>query len=171
MSKYVTRPKYHVGDKVWIPLPARPVCGIVKEDRGNLGVGGRRLYHVDVSDDPYTTQRFLMGEDEMQPYDAKDVDKLSTEEMIDYLIHAGLISIFQRNSSNRVWLRRDSAGNVTYTYIEEYGETGGQPAPSRAVIGQKIFEPAEDKVRQFVQSFGLSEEQAQFVIEKVGKKS
>jgi hypothetical protein len=36
----------HVGDKVRFRLGARSVAGQVREDRGPIGIGGRRLYLV-----------------------------------------------------------------------------------------------------------------------------
>ena len=168
MSKYVSQPKYQVGDKVWVPLAVDRECGVVKEDRGNLGIGGRRLYYVDVSLDPYTHDRHLVGEDEMQPYDEKDVKKISSEEIVKFLTNVGLVSMLRRNLPNRVWLRRNSAGNVSYTYLEEFGEIGGQHAPLYVLMGDKISKQGEDQVRQFIESFGLSKAQVQHVLQKVG---
>ncbi|MBI1916198.1 MAG: hypothetical protein HYS12_15910 [Planctomycetes bacterium] len=37
-------PKFKVGDRVLFPRPCGKVEGVVVEDRGPLGVGGRRLY-------------------------------------------------------------------------------------------------------------------------------
>ena len=34
----------HVGDKVQFPIGGRSLTGHVREDRGPIGVGGRRLY-------------------------------------------------------------------------------------------------------------------------------
>jgi hypothetical protein len=36
----------HVGDKVQIRLAGRAFVGQVQEDRGPIGVGGRRLYGI-----------------------------------------------------------------------------------------------------------------------------
>jgi primosomal protein N' len=64
MDPYVKNPSaaanpgpFAEGDRVLVPFRPHPVEGIVVEDRGNLGVGGRRMYRVriqldDVSD-PY----------------------------------------------------------------------------------------------------------------------
>jgi hypothetical protein len=50
---------FRVGDRVRIPFGTESVEAIVVEDRGNLGVGGRRIYGIrfcvdDVSDEIYT---------------------------------------------------------------------------------------------------------------------
>jgi hypothetical protein len=37
-------PKFKVGDRVLFPRPGGKVEGVVVEDRGPIGVGGRRLY-------------------------------------------------------------------------------------------------------------------------------
>ena len=39
-------PRFHVGDRVQFQLGRRIVQGVVKEDRGPIGVKGRRLYAV-----------------------------------------------------------------------------------------------------------------------------
>jgi hypothetical protein len=45
---------FHEGDRVRLLWGVTPVEGIVIEDRGNLGVGGRRLYRVRVQLDDIT---------------------------------------------------------------------------------------------------------------------
>jgi hypothetical protein len=50
---------FHVGDRVRIPFGTEFIEATVVEDRGNLGVGGKRLYGVrfrvdDLSDEIYT---------------------------------------------------------------------------------------------------------------------
>jgi hypothetical protein len=45
---------YSEGDRVRLLWGVTPVEGIVIEDRGNLGVGGRRLYRVRVQLDDIT---------------------------------------------------------------------------------------------------------------------
>jgi hypothetical protein len=50
---------FRVGDRVRIPFGTEFIEATVVEDRGNLGVGGRRIYGVcfrvdDVSDEIYT---------------------------------------------------------------------------------------------------------------------
>jgi hypothetical protein len=42
----VSAPRFRVGDKVKFTYVTIPVIGEVKEDRGNLGVNGRRLYGI-----------------------------------------------------------------------------------------------------------------------------
>ncbi len=47
-----TRPLFRVGDRVRIPFGVTTLDGIIDEDRGNIGVGGRRLYVIRVEVDP-----------------------------------------------------------------------------------------------------------------------
>jgi hypothetical protein len=47
-------PKYRVGDRVRFHFPMDTVEGVITEDRGGLGVGGRRLYGI----------RFMWGEED-----------------------------------------------------------------------------------------------------------
>jgi hypothetical protein len=39
-------PSVHVGDRVRFALGAGTATGIVREDRGPIGVGGRRLFRI-----------------------------------------------------------------------------------------------------------------------------
>lgn len=60
-------PRYKVGDKVKFMYVTIPVVGEITEDRGPLGIKGRRLYGVRYSrpdSDPSYTE---LGEDEMEP--------------------------------------------------------------------------------------------------------
>jgi hypothetical protein len=47
----LTRGPFHEGDRVRLMWGVTPVEGIVIEDRGNRGVGGRRFYRVRVQID------------------------------------------------------------------------------------------------------------------------
>jgi uncharacterized protein (DUF433 family) len=47
-------PRYRVGDRVRFPFPSQTAEGVIVEDRGGLGVGGRRLYGI----------RFRWGEED-----------------------------------------------------------------------------------------------------------
>jgi hypothetical protein len=45
---------FHVGDRVGLLWSVTPVKGVVIEDRGNRGVGGRRFYRVRIQLDDIT---------------------------------------------------------------------------------------------------------------------
>jgi hypothetical protein len=45
---------FREGDRVRLLWGVTPVEGVIVEDRGNLGAGGRRLYRVRVQLDEYT---------------------------------------------------------------------------------------------------------------------
>lgn len=45
-KKNSTSPTVHVGDRVRFQWGFRDVEGVIVEDRGPLGVGGRRLYDI-----------------------------------------------------------------------------------------------------------------------------
>ena len=64
MAKTAER-KYRKGDRVQFWLVTRWVDGVVTEDRGPIGVGGRRLYTVDFrfSDSPEPRYVELPAED------------------------------------------------------------------------------------------------------------
>jgi len=61
MDPYVKSPSaaanpgpFAEGDRVLVPWSPTPVEGVVIEDRGNLGVGGRRMYRVRIQVDDLT---------------------------------------------------------------------------------------------------------------------
>ena len=49
MKKEMNAPEFQVGDRVELTLGKRTMTGVVVEDRGRIGVGGRRLYRVEVN--------------------------------------------------------------------------------------------------------------------------
>jgi len=58
--------RFHKGDVVEFRLGVRTVRGVVKEDRGPIGVGGRRLYLIEFRADstsPDTSGVELPAED------------------------------------------------------------------------------------------------------------
>jgi hypothetical protein len=62
-----TPPRYHVGEKVKFMYVRIPVVGEITEDRGPIGVGGRRLYRIRYSrpdSDPSYTE---LPEEELEP--------------------------------------------------------------------------------------------------------
>lgn len=48
--------RYKVGDIVQFPWGTRMIQGVIREDRGPLGIGGRHLYgiefHVELEEEP-----------------------------------------------------------------------------------------------------------------------
>jgi hypothetical protein len=61
-----TPPRFHVGDRVRILYGFRGVIGEVVEDRGNLGVGGRRIYAVRMTMDPWNEMTSEFREDSLE---------------------------------------------------------------------------------------------------------
>ena len=45
--------RFHKGDQVEFSYGTRMVRGVITEDRGTIGVGGRRLYSIEFRSDPY----------------------------------------------------------------------------------------------------------------------
>lgn len=163
---------FQVGDFVWVPLAFGKAIGKVVEDRGRLGVGGRRLLRVVVPNGPYVPSDQVVPEVELQKVrdeDTKELrDHFSTNAIVDFLIHGGLLAILQAESSEPVWLMRDSQGNLTYTYLPGFSATGGQLAPRIALCGESIFTPRRPEVVEFVKSFGVSAAEAERVVDAVG---
>ncbi len=59
--------RYRVGDKVKFMYVTIPVVGEITEDRGPLGIKGRRLYGVRYSRPDTDPSYIELGEDEMEP--------------------------------------------------------------------------------------------------------
>ena len=58
--------KIHKGDRVRFRLGTRSVQGFVKEDRGPIGIKGRRLYLVEFPADPQSPSRIELPADELE---------------------------------------------------------------------------------------------------------
>jgi len=161
-----------VGDKVWVSLPIGRGCGTVVEDRGPIGRNGRHLFRVIVPNDPYGADDFLVGEDDVEHLTKDEeqnlMSRLSPAAIQDYLIHGGLVSMLVNHSPEPVWLRPGPQGSLTYTYVEGYSMTGGDPAPTGALFGEKIFSPKRNAVLRFIKSFGLNDADAHEVVHTIG---
>src|SRR5438046_35727 len=94
-------PAFHVGDRVTFALGKRKVSGVVIEDRGRLGVGGRRLYRVEVPMDPDEPALYMMPEEDLEPDESLEARRnaLTKARILSYLKGGGLISILQRNTA------------------------------------------------------------------------
>ena len=165
---------FHVGDRVKFPLVTQTVRGVIVEDRGPLGVGGRRLYRVEVPLDPDEPMFYTMPENDLRPDEDWETRRtaLTKEKVIRYLKGGGLISILQRNTSGgkhqpRVWLSLDQLGNVTYTFDADRGIIGGETVPFWTLHENSKILKAE-KVLQFLATFGLNRQEAEEVVRAVG---
>jgi hypothetical protein len=175
MSTTNKRPSFRVGDRVRVDFGRRKLTGVIVEDRGPIGIQGRRLFQVDLPMDPSEPMSVELPEDEMEliPPEAEDKQPLDKLKVIDYLINGGLVSVLRSNLSGgrnqpRAWLCRDQLGNVTHTFIPERGIVGGQLVPFLALHEDKIFAPKSDSVLSFIQSFGLNRQEAEKVVSEVG---
>ena len=165
---------FSVDDVVRFPLGPRKAHGVIIEDRGPIGVQGRRIYRVRVDHDPDDSEAFEMPGEEMELVPADDAlaRPIEDSEAVDYLQRGGLISMLQASTSNEkqigVWLRRDSLGNVTHTFAADRGLVGGAVIPSGAVHNNRVSSTKKDEVSKFVESFGLGRRDANAVLKTVG---
>lgn len=166
---------FRVGDRVTFLRGAGREKGTVIEERGPIGVQGRRLYHVEVPNDPFDPTTYEVSEDEMERagLPSEKERRLSAGEIMGYLRNGGLISILRSNMTGgknqpRVWLSRDSLGNVTHTFYEERGLIGGETVPFWTVYEDSVFAPERDKVSKYLRTFGLNKSQAEDVIAGIG---
>jgi hypothetical protein len=67
--------QFHEGDRVTFRLGTRTVHGNVKEDRGPIGIKGRRLYLIEFSADPESPSLVELPADELEPERAAIVTK------------------------------------------------------------------------------------------------
>jgi hypothetical protein len=58
--------RLEVGDRVSFVFGVERVIGVIVEDRGGLGVGGKRVLRVRMKLDPWNTHEFEMPEDEFR---------------------------------------------------------------------------------------------------------
>lgn len=166
------KPKFRVGDKVAFTFGTRRVKGVIVEDRGPLGVGGRRIYGVRLDMDPYDPMFFELPEEELE-LSQEPERPLTKDEVRQYLADGGLLLMMHgdlNGSLPRVWLRRDNLGNVTHTFVEERGMVGGAAPPAEAIVHGRIRAGSRERVAEFITSFGLSERDADAVIDAIGTK-
>jgi len=166
---------FHVGDRVRNDWGKYKTIGVIKEDLGNLGINGRRLFMVDFPmalDDSFTT---MLSEDEIEKAtpDMELVWPNDSRQTMEYLVHGGLISILNKNMSDgilhpRSWLYISPLGNIAHTSIPDRGMIGGQFVPYWALYGNKILASKRDEVATFLTSFRLIHEEAEKVMSKVG---
>lgn len=167
-----------VGTIVRLPMGRGQITARIIEDRGLLGIEGRRLYRVETLMDPEESSTFEVSEESVTPVDlTAERAELDSTEIIDYLQRGGLVAMLRSNQAggrnpSRVWLFRDSLGNVSHTFLDECGVAGGQVPPAMALHNHEhIFLPKRDEVLGFLHSFGLSDDQAEQVLQKVGTSS
>ena len=60
------KPRFKVGDWVTFPYGTRNATAQIIEDRGPIGVKGRRLYRIEIHFDDREPSRFEMPEDDLK---------------------------------------------------------------------------------------------------------
>ena len=170
MSTVRTKPpKFRVGDWVSFQYGAMRVFAQIIEDRGPLGVNRRRLFRIRLDRDLNEPIAFEMPEDDME---RAVPDKAA---IVQYLKQGGLADILQTNLREgedppRVWLTFTRRGELTHTLNPVLKVTGkGTPAPFFAVLKNKVYAPDKAKVVEYLtNSFGLTPEEAEDVVQAVG---
>ena len=166
---------FAVGARVRVPFGVSKVVGTIVEDRGFIGVQGRRLVRVLIPVEPDEPISFEIPEEDLEPLpDLTTKDKkLDPDAVIKYLKIGGLASILRSNLSGgqnqpRAWLCLDQLGQMTHTFVAERGFLGGETVPFMAVEGMRVFLPKRDEVLLFLGGFGLDQSQAEKVVAAVG---
>jgi hypothetical protein len=171
-------PAFNVGDRVQFLHAGRNLPGIVIQDRGPVGIGGRRLYRVAVPDEPFDPVTFVMPEEELELGESPAAKRqlLTTTKIVDYLRSGGLEAILMSANPHgqeqpRVWLCLDTHDNVTHTFRPEHGMVGGATVPAVAPSGDlRASEETREPLTNFLAHFGLSPGEAEDVIEAVGSR-
>jgi hypothetical protein len=160
--------KFRVGDRVSFLYGPRRVQADVIEDRGPIGVNGRRLFRVRLELVGTEASCFEIPEVNLEAAAVPD-----KEDLIRYLKSGGLAEILGANLEGgkeqpRAWLTLDSQGSVTHTFINHQGLIGGAAVPFFALYNDRIFAPRKEDVAVFLESFGLTPAEAEDVIRAVG---
>lgn len=168
----VAQQSLSVGDTVRFTLGTTPISGVVLDDRGPIGVNGIHIYRIRVANSPYEDEVFEMPEDELI-LGPEQKPQIPSDAIINYLQQGGLLQILRSNLSGgkdqpRVWLSRDTLGNVVHTFLENHSNIGGATVPFYALHNNRIFTPKLDEVTKFLITFGLSERDAKRVTDVVG---
>src|SRR5262245_9787993 len=169
-------PRFHVRDRVRVLRNRRLVSAEVVEDLGPVGMKGRRLYRVDVFQDPYDPFSSVRPEEELEPEDpVEQQNPLDRKESIDFFKNGGLVRILSTFGTDckippRVGLRRDNLGNVTYTFVQGRGMVGGATVPHPLTLDDllRVRLARKDVVIKFLAGFGLTPQEAEEVIQAVG---
>ena len=161
-----------IGVNVSFTFGTSAIQGVVIEDRGPIGANRVRIFRVQIPNDPYDDDFIEMPEDELA-LASQNIELIPDEDIVDYLENGGLVQILKCNVSGgktqpRVWLKRDSLGNVVHTFIAERGSVGGASIPFSVLHDNRIFTPKLDEVLEFLSTFGLSKSDAKRVAQSVG---
>jgi hypothetical protein len=168
----VTQKQFSVGDSVSFTLGTTSILGVVIDDRGPIGANSVHIYRVRIPNDPYDDDVFEMPEDELAFAD-HTVESIPNSSVVDYLAHGGLVQILKSNTSGgknqpRVWLTRDSIGNVIHTFTAERGTVGGATVPVSALHDNRVVAAKVNEVLSFLKTFGLSHDDARCVVNVIG---
>lgn len=158
-------PRFKVGEWVAFLYGVRKAAAQVIEDRGPLGINRGRIYRVRLDQYPEDPVAFEVSEDDLGTVPP-------TAAVMEYLKRGGLVEILRTGVGGphapRAWLTLDSQGEVVHTFIAEQGIVGGNPAPTRTLQGDKVFQPEKPRVIEYLTRFGLTPDQAEEVIRTVG---
>ena len=133
--------RFRVGDWISFRYGPRQVWAQVIEDRGPLGVNGRRLYRVRMDQESGESVAFEVTEDDLTPAQP------DRTEIIDYLTRGGLLQILRSNLGGgprqpRVWLTFNPHGRLSHTFTAERGLVGGATVPFFALHEEASGEEA-----------------------------
>jgi hypothetical protein len=165
------RPRFRGGD--WVSFPygggdRRAFAQIIESDKP-LFVNGHHLYRVRLEQSYTEPAEFTRPDDRME----KAVPDKAT--ILQYLKRGGLADLLRTNlregeAPPRVWLTYTPGGDLTHTLNPGLKVAGkGTPAPFFAVLKNKVYALDKAKVIDYLKtSFGLTQEEAEDVVQAVG---
>lgn len=164
--------KFLIGERVQFGYAGRQMWGTVVEDRGPIGVNGRRLYRISVLRDPQEPEDQVKAEEELRPDTLSRAD-ISGSEVMEFLKGGALLEILLASTperpDRRAWLCRGPRGDVAYTFAPDRGRIGGLIIPESTIrLGLWIDERRKNEVAAFLLGFGLSPDEAMDVVRDVG---
>jgi len=163
-----TAPRFRVGD--WVSMlygPGRAMAQVI-EDRGRLGINGRRLYRIHLNRTSEDSTAFVVPEDDLEAAIVPD-----RAAVVRFLKEGGLLAILRSNLAGgraqpRAWLTTDPQGGIAHTYFAREGLIGGAAVPSLALHEGKIFAANREEVIDFLRHFGMSRPEAEDLIRTIG---
>jgi hypothetical protein len=161
--------RFKVGNWVAFLYGTRNVFGQIVEARGPLGYKHSELYRIRVAGVTDEPDWFELSEDDFTA--AAPPDKRA---IIKYLKEGGLVTILRANLGGgpekpSVWLTFKRRGEITHSFAAASGVVGGAAIPFFALQGARIYTPKQGEVIRFLESFGLTDAEAQEVITVVGR--
>jgi hypothetical protein len=168
--------RFRIGDHVQYSTGVDTFKATIIEDDSPMGSNGNHRFRISVPVDPDEPMIWHAREDELEPApDPKTLPPPTKEQIIDYLIrYAGLRRMLRVDPPGgpmyqpRAWVCFSQSGLVTHTFAKERGMVGGGTVPAGALCFDRIIKSQVPEVVEFLEHFGLTKQEAEDVVQRVG---